>query len=54
VDWIQSLSKAIHYIENNLTNDISVDDVSNNVYASSYNFQRVFNLVTGELFKGFY
>jgi AraC-like DNA-binding protein len=47
VDWIQSLSKAIHYIENNLTNDISVDDVSNNVYASSFNFQRVFNLVTG-------
>jgi AraC-like DNA-binding protein len=47
VDWIQSLSKAIHYIENNLTNDISVDDVSNHVYASSFNFQRVFNLVTG-------
>jgi AraC family transcriptional regulator len=47
VDWVQSLSKAIHFIENNLTNDISVDDVWNNVYASSFNFQRVFNLVTG-------
>lgn len=47
MDWIQSLSKAIHYIENNLTNDISVDDVSNHVYASSFNFQRIFNLVTG-------
>ena len=47
VNWIQSLIKAIHYIENNLTDKISVDDVSKKVYASNSNFQRVFNLVTG-------
>lgn len=47
MNWIQSLSKAIHYIENNLTNDINVEDVSDHVYASSFNFQRIFNLVTG-------
>ncbi len=47
MDWIQSLSKAIHYIENNLTNDIGIEDISNNVYASGFNFQRIFNLVTG-------
>ena len=45
--WIQSLSTAIHYIESNLTNDIGVDDVSGQVYASSAHFQRIFNLVTG-------
>ena len=47
MDWIQSLAKAIHYIESNLTNELSVEDVSKKVYASSSNFQRVFNLVTG-------
>ncbi len=47
MDWIQSLSIAINYIENNLTNEISVDDVADHVYASSANFQRIFNLVTG-------
>ena len=47
MNWIQSLSKAIHYIENNLTNELSVEDVSNKVYASNSNFQRIFNLVTG-------
>jgi len=47
VDWIQSLTKAIHYIENHLAHDISVDDISNKVYASPSHFQRIFNLVTG-------
>lgn len=47
MEWIQSLSQAIHYMENHLTQDISVEDVANHVYASSANFQRVFNLVTG-------
>ena len=32
--------------ENNITYDISVDDGSNKVFASSSNFQCVFNLVT--------
>jgi AraC-like DNA-binding protein len=47
LDWIKSLTKAIHYIENNLTRDISTDDVANTVYVSGAHFQRVFNLVTG-------
>jgi len=47
MDWIQSISLAIHYIENNLTSEISIDDVSSKAYSSSSNFQRLFNLVTG-------
>lgn len=47
MEWIQILSKAINYIENNLTNEISVNDVADHVYASSANFQRIFNLITG-------
>lgn len=47
MDWIQSLSKAINYIETNLTNDLNIEDISRKVYASSSHFQRIFNLVTG-------
>lgn len=47
MDWITSLSKAIHYIENNLTNEISIEDVSNKAFSSNSNFQRIFHLVTG-------
>ena len=47
MEWIQSLSKAINYIESNLINEIAVDDVAEHVYASSANFQRIFNLITG-------
>jgi len=47
VNWIQSLGKAIHHIENNLTNEMDIENVSKVVYASHSNFQRIFNLVTG-------
>ncbi|MCL2406532.1 MAG: AraC family transcriptional regulator [Defluviitaleaceae bacterium] len=47
MDWIQSLIKAINYMESRLTQDISVGDVAGKVYAASGNFQRVFHLVTG-------
>lgn len=47
MNWIQGLSRAIHYIENNLTNDISVDEVSSQAYTSSSHFQLVFHVVMG-------
>ena len=47
MNWIQSLSRAIQYIENNLTNDISVDEVSGQAYTSSSHFQLVFHVVMG-------
>ncbi len=47
MNWIQSLSKAIHYIENNLTNDISVDEISGQAYTSSSHFQLIFHVVMG-------
>jgi len=45
--WIESITKALHFIENNLTQNICVDDVADNVYASGAHFQRIFHLVTG-------
>ena len=47
MNWIQSLNRAISYIENHLTQNISVNDVADKVYASNANFQRVFHLTTG-------
>ena len=47
MDWIQSLMKAVQYIENNLSNDICVDEVSGQAYASSSHFQLIFHVVTG-------
>ena len=46
MNWIQSLTKAIQYIESNLTHEITVNDVTNHVYASNAHFQRVFSLAT--------
>lgn len=47
MDWVYSLSIAIKFIESNLANAISVEDVSNEIYVSSSYFQRIFNLITG-------
>ncbi|NLO84745.1 MAG: helix-turn-helix transcriptional regulator [Clostridiales bacterium] len=47
MNWIQSLSKAISYIENHLTDDISIDDISSQAYSSSSHFQFVFHVVMG-------
>ncbi|MCL2517560.1 MAG: AraC family transcriptional regulator, partial [Oscillospiraceae bacterium] len=47
MNWIQGLSKAIHYIEKHLTDDINIDEISNESYASSSHFQLIFHLVIG-------
>ena len=47
MNWILSLSKAIHYIENHLTDNIDIDDVSYQVYTSSSHFQFIFHVVLG-------
>lgn len=47
MNWIQSLSRAINYIENHLTDDINIDDVSCQVYTSSSHFQLIFHVVIG-------
>lgn len=47
MNWIQSLSKAIQYVENNLSEDINIDEISNQAYSSSSNFQFIFHVVMG-------
>ncbi len=47
MDWIQSMQKAINYIEENLHDDLDLEQIVENVYSSSANFQRIFSIITG-------
>lgn len=47
MEWVQSINKAMEYMEKHLTEDIHCEDVSRYVHISSFHFQRMFNLFTG-------
>ncbi|MDD3225310.1 MAG: AraC family transcriptional regulator [Clostridium sp.] len=46
MEWIQSLNKAIDYIEDNLLRNITCDEVAKHICISTFHFQRTFNLLT--------
>lgn len=45
--WLENLSNAIEYIEDNLDKDISIDAAAQIACCSTYYFQRVFTYVAG-------
>lgn len=47
MNWLESISKAIKYIEDNINNDIKIEDVANNGYLSSYYLQKGFSIMCG-------
>jgi len=47
MNWINDTQSAINFIESNILENITVDDVAKHVYSSADYFQRVFNIVTG-------
>lgn len=47
MEWAESISKAIEYIENNITEDISVEDIAKYVNISPFYFQKGFRLLCG-------
>lgn len=47
MEWLQRINQSIDYMENHLMDELNVENVSNQVFASKSNFQRVFHLVTG-------
>ena len=47
MEWIKTLNNAIDYIEDNITEDITCEDVAEQIYLSSFHFQRIFSLLTG-------
>lgn len=47
IDYYDAIERAIGYIEKNLLNPLSVEDVSKNAFQSRWHFQRIFRYVTG-------
>ncbi len=47
MDWITGIQKAIDYIEENLTEPISLERVAQEAYSSSFHFQKVFSIICG-------
>lgn len=47
MNWSESISSAIEYIENNLTNDISIEGIANYLHISPFYFQKGFSMLCG-------
>ncbi|MFS0864059.1 AraC family transcriptional regulator [Fredinandcohnia sp. 179-A 10B2 NHS] len=44
--WLESLQKAIDYMEEHILEDISIDDIAYQANASTFHFQRTFSILT--------
>jgi AraC family transcriptional regulator len=51
--YLESINKAIAFIENNITTPIQLKDVAMEANLSQYHFHRVFKLLTGDTVKEF-
>lgn len=47
MEWLSCIKASIDYIENHIKENISIEDVANNSYVSSYYLQVGFNIMTG-------
>ena len=47
MEWIESISEAISYIEDNLTNELTIEKIANNVFISPFYFQKGFSMLCG-------
>ena len=47
MEWIEGLNKAIYYIEEHLTEEISYDELARIACCSAYHFQRMFAYMAG-------
>lgn len=47
MEWAKAISGAIEYIEHNITEDISLEDIAGHVNISAFYFQKGFSLLCG-------
>lgn len=45
--WIEGISNAICYIEDNITKDLNVEDIAKQAYVSTFYFQKGFSMLCG-------
>lgn len=51
--YIESLNRAIQFVENNLDKKILLKEIANEAFLSEYHFHRIFKSLTGETVKEF-
>ena len=47
MDWITRLQNSIDHIEKHLLDDLSIEEVAETAFVSSFHYQRIFSLLTG-------
>lgn len=47
MDWLTGIQNAVHYIEDNLTEELDYEKISSQAYVSSFHFQRAFSILCG-------
>ena len=47
MDWLSRLNKAIDYIEENLEDNLNIEDIADQAYASPYHFAKMFFAILG-------
>lgn len=47
MEWTNAINNAINYMEDHLTDDISLSDIAQSVHISRFHFQRAFHIMTG-------
>ncbi|NLD19872.1 MAG: AraC family transcriptional regulator [Clostridiales bacterium] len=47
MEWMESISQSIEYIEKNITKDVSVEDVARHINVSTFYFQKGFGMLCG-------
>ena len=47
IGWIEGIQRAIEYIEDNITEELSIQEIAEKAYFSSFHFQRVFHTLCG-------
>ena len=46
MDWIRTINNAIEYMEDHLTDEITLADIARHINLSAFHFQRAFSLLT--------
>lgn len=46
MSWVQSMQKAIQYMEENLLEDITIEQIAMQAHSSPFHFQRTFSILT--------
>lgn len=45
--WTEGIQRAVEYMEDNLTEELSVKDIAAQAYVSEFHFQRIFSVLCG-------